>query len=96
MKQTDEEHDKKFWGALLNADSKDYERICAEFGVGDLDAILMKLEQKKREEAQNKALVRNLSALRLTVFSHAISAEYKGHNKIQVLHFRTVHCKQFE
>ncbi|XP_075898374.1 immunoglobulin-like and fibronectin type III domain-containing protein 1 [Nelusetta ayraudi] len=55
-KPADGERDKKFWDAMLNADSKDYERICAEFGVGDLDVILKKLEQKKREQAQNKDL----------------------------------------
>lgn len=65
-KAADGERDKKFWDAMLNADSKDYERICAEFGV-DLDVILKKLEQKKREQAQNKDLVRKLSALKATV-----------------------------
>lgn len=80
-KPADGEHDKKFWDAMLNADSKDYERICAEFGVGDLDAILKKLEQKKREQAQNKDLVRKLSALKVTVLSPAISAEYKDVTK---------------
>lgn len=57
-KAADGERDKKFWDTMLNADSKDYERICAEFGVGDVDVILKKLEQKKREQAQNKDLVR--------------------------------------
>lgn len=80
-KPADGERDKKFWDAMLNADSKDYERICAEFGVGDLDVILKKLEQKKREQAQNKDLVRKLSALKVTVLSPAISAEYKGVTK---------------
>ncbi|XP_042346974.1 immunoglobulin-like and fibronectin type III domain-containing protein 1 [Plectropomus leopardus] len=39
---------------MLNADRKDYERICAEFGVSDLHSILKKLEEKKRERAQHK------------------------------------------
>lgn len=80
-KPADGERDKRFWDAMLNADSKDYERICAEFGVGDLDVILKKLEQKKREQAQNKDLVRKLSALKVTVLSPALSAEYKGVTK---------------
>lgn len=95
MKHADGEYDKKFWDAMLNADSKDYERICAEFGVGDLDGILVKLEQRKREGAQNKDLVRKLSALRLTVLSWAISAEYEGATKYSSssYHFRIVICR---
>lgn len=69
----DGEHDKKFWDAMLNADSKDYERICAEFGVGDLNAILKKLEQKKREQAENKDLVRKLSTQSNSVVPSHIS-----------------------
>lgn len=48
------ETDEKFWEAMLNADRKDYERICSEFGVADLHLILKKLEEKKKERAQNK------------------------------------------
>ncbi|XP_076597441.1 immunoglobulin-like and fibronectin type III domain-containing protein 1 [Chaetodon auriga] len=39
---------------MLNADKKDYERICTEFGVADLDLILKKLEEKKKRRVQNK------------------------------------------
>ncbi|KAL7398350.1 hypothetical protein ABVT39_008335 [Epinephelus coioides] len=39
---------------MLNADRKDYERICSEFGVSNLHLILKKLEEKKKERAQNK------------------------------------------
>ncbi|KAM9351009.1 immunoglobulin-like and fibronectin type III domain-containing protein 1 [Symphorus nematophorus] len=53
-KQADGETDNRFWDAMLNADRKDYERICAEFGVADLDSILKKLEVKKREQGPNK------------------------------------------
>ncbi|XP_062422356.1 immunoglobulin-like and fibronectin type III domain-containing protein 1 [Pungitius pungitius] len=38
---------------MLKADKKDYGRICAEFGVSDLHLILKKLEEKKKERAQN-------------------------------------------
>lgn len=77
-KSADGERDKKFWDAMLSADSKDYARICAEFGVGDLDHILKKLEQKRREQAQNKNMVGKLSALKVAGSSPAIviSVEY--------------------
>ncbi|XP_068609779.1 immunoglobulin-like and fibronectin type III domain-containing protein 1 [Brachionichthys hirsutus] len=47
------EADKRFWDALLNAERKDYQRICAAFGVTDLDMIFKKLDDKRREKAQN-------------------------------------------
>lgn len=53
----DGDTDKRFWDMMLNADRKDYERICSEFGVVDLDLILKKLEEKKRERMQNKCKV---------------------------------------
>ncbi|XP_035511837.1 immunoglobulin-like and fibronectin type III domain-containing protein 1 [Morone saxatilis] len=52
-KQADGETDKRFWDTMLNADRKDYERICTEFGVADLDLILKKLEEKKRDRVPN-------------------------------------------
>ncbi|KAF1390218.1 hypothetical protein PFLUV_G00055800 [Perca fluviatilis] len=39
---------------MLDADRKDYERICTEFGVADLHLILKKLEEKKKKRVQNK------------------------------------------
>uniref|UniRef100_A0A3B5AY52 Immunoglobulin-like and fibronectin type III domain-containing protein 1 n=1 Tax=Stegastes partitus TaxID=144197 RepID=A0A3B5AY52_9TELE len=54
LERADGESDEKFWDAMLNADRKDYERICSEFGVTDLHLILKKLEEKKKERAQNK------------------------------------------
>ncbi|XP_078110006.1 immunoglobulin-like and fibronectin type III domain-containing protein 1 [Sander vitreus] len=39
---------------MLEADRKDYERICTEFGVADLHLILKKLEEKKKKRVQNK------------------------------------------
>ncbi|KAM3618348.1 uncharacterized protein V6R79_019497 [Siganus canaliculatus] len=38
---------------MVNANSKDYERICSEFGLTNLDLILKKLPEKKKERAQN-------------------------------------------
>uniref|UniRef100_A0A4W6DDI5 Ig-like domain-containing protein n=1 Tax=Lates calcarifer TaxID=8187 RepID=A0A4W6DDI5_LATCA len=51
------ETDDRFWNAMLNADRKDYERICAEFGVADLHLVLKKLEEKKKERMQNKLIL---------------------------------------
>ncbi|XP_041800845.1 immunoglobulin-like and fibronectin type III domain-containing protein 1 [Chelmon rostratus] len=53
-KQEDGETDKRFWDAMLNADKKDYEHICTQFGVTNLDLMLKKLEEKKRKRVQNK------------------------------------------
>ncbi|XP_075946349.1 immunoglobulin-like and fibronectin type III domain-containing protein 1 [Anarhichas minor] len=39
---------------MLNADKKDYKRICTEFGVADLSLILKKLDEKKKERAKNE------------------------------------------
>uniref|UniRef100_A0A672YVD5 Immunoglobulin like and fibronectin type III domain containing 1, tandem duplicate 3 n=1 Tax=Sphaeramia orbicularis TaxID=375764 RepID=A0A672YVD5_9TELE len=52
-----EDEDERFWDAMINADKKDYERICTEFGVADMQRILQKLEHKKRERA-NKVRIK--------------------------------------
>lgn len=57
MKQAEGEADKRFWDAMLNADKKDYEGICAEFGFQDFDLVLKKLEEKKRKREENKCKV---------------------------------------
>lgn len=49
--------DERFWDAMLNADRKDYERICAEFGVTDLHLALEKLEEKKKERMEENCKV---------------------------------------
>lgn len=54
VEKADGETDERFWEAMLNADRKDYERICTEYGVGDLNLILKKLEETKKERMQNK------------------------------------------
>ncbi|XP_047462187.1 immunoglobulin-like and fibronectin type III domain-containing protein 1 isoform X2 [Mugil cephalus] len=46
------ESDERFWDVMLNADRRDYDRICSEFGVSDFHSILKILEEKKKERAQ--------------------------------------------
>ncbi|KAM9859305.1 immunoglobulin-like and fibronectin type III domain-containing protein 1 [Aulostomus maculatus] len=61
----DGEIDPKFWELLLSADKKDYERICAEFGVTDFRWMLKKLNEMKKEREEEQAqFVRNLSNLK--------------------------------
>ncbi len=51
------ELDPKFWELLLSADKKDYERICAEFGVTDFRWMLKKLNEMKKEREEEQAAV---------------------------------------
>lgn len=46
----------KFWELLMSADKKDYETICAQYGVTDFRGILKKLTEKtfEREKEQQK------------------------------------------
>ncbi|KAK7916434.1 hypothetical protein WMY93_012195 [Mugilogobius chulae] len=61
----DGEIDPKFWELLMSADKKDYESICAEFGVTDFRWMLKKLnEMKKEREEEQAAFVKNLSNLK--------------------------------
>nr|XP_033483689.1 immunoglobulin-like and fibronectin type III domain-containing protein 1 isoform X4 [Epinephelus lanceolatus] len=61
----DGEIDPKFWELLLSADKKEYERICAEYGVTDFRWMLKKLNEMKKEREEEQAeFVRNLSNLR--------------------------------
>uniref|UniRef100_A0A3P8YU90 Ig-like domain-containing protein n=1 Tax=Esox lucius TaxID=8010 RepID=A0A3P8YU90_ESOLU len=43
------EIDGRFWKIIMNAERKDYERICSEFGVKDFRVILKKLNEKKNK-----------------------------------------------
>lgn len=54
------EMDPKFWELLLSADKKDYERICAEFGVTDYRWMLKKLNEMKKEREEEQAQVSDL------------------------------------
>ncbi|KAB5584063.1 hypothetical protein PHYPO_G00103100 [Pangasianodon hypophthalmus] len=61
----DGEVDERFWELLLSADKKDYECICAEYGVTDFRWMLKKLNEKKREiEEQQAQYIEYLSNLR--------------------------------
>ncbi|XP_051563268.1 immunoglobulin-like and fibronectin type III domain-containing protein 1 [Myxocyprinus asiaticus] len=61
----DGEVDEKFWELLLSADKKDYESICAEYGVTDFRWMLKKLNEKKMEmEKQQSQYVEQLTNLR--------------------------------
>ncbi|TRY89370.1 hypothetical protein DNTS_015305, partial [Danionella cerebrum] len=61
----DGEVDEKFWELLLSADKKDYERICAEYGITDFRWMLKKLNEKKREiEEQQAQYIEHLGNLK--------------------------------
>lgn len=72
--QKDGEVDERFWEILLSADKKDYERICAEYGVTDFRWMLKKLNEKKRELEEQQAQVKcqathsSISIYKETVF----------------------------
>ncbi len=54
-KQMDSEE--KIWEILLSADKKDYEKICAEYGITDFRGMLKKLDEMKKEREQEIAEV---------------------------------------
>uniref|UniRef100_A0A3Q1JN37 Ig-like domain-containing protein n=1 Tax=Anabas testudineus TaxID=64144 RepID=A0A3Q1JN37_ANATE len=60
------EMDPTFWELLLSADKKDYEKICAEFGVTDFRWMLKELNEmkKKKEEELKHISIISLSNLR--------------------------------
>lgn len=60
------EIDDKFWELLMSADKKDYEGICAQYGVTDFRGMLKKLNEKKieREQEQEKVLHKQTSIIR--------------------------------
>lgn len=58
QEKKDGEIDPKFWELLLSADKKDYESICAEFGVTDFRWMLKKLNEMKKEREEEQAKVR--------------------------------------
>ncbi|XP_037346120.2 immunoglobulin-like and fibronectin type III domain-containing protein 1 [Pungitius pungitius] len=59
------EIDPKFWELLMSSDKKDYESICAEFGVTDFRWMLKNLNKMKKEREEEQAeFVSSLSNLR--------------------------------
>lgn len=53
----DGEPDENFWELLLSADKKDYESICAQYGITDFRGMLTKLKVKKQERMEEQAQV---------------------------------------
>ncbi|XP_047440238.1 immunoglobulin-like and fibronectin type III domain-containing protein 1 isoform X2 [Mugil cephalus] len=61
----DGEIDPKFWEILLSSDKKDYEKVCAEFGVTDFRWMLKKLNEMKKEREEEQAeFVKSISNLK--------------------------------
>uniref|UniRef100_W5LBA3 Immunoglobulin like and fibronectin type III domain containing 1, tandem duplicate 3 n=1 Tax=Astyanax mexicanus TaxID=7994 RepID=W5LBA3_ASTMX len=72
------EVDERFWELLLSADKKDYEKICAEYGVTDFRWMLKKLNEKKREiEEQQAQYVEYLGNLRHIEIKNTGSAQFE-------------------
>ncbi|XP_041638138.1 immunoglobulin-like and fibronectin type III domain-containing protein 1 [Cheilinus undulatus] len=69
------EIDDTFWDILMSADKKDYESICAKYGVTDFRGMLKKLNEKKveREKEQEKVVERlcNLKPIELNLDGNA-------------------------
>ncbi|XP_068449669.1 immunoglobulin-like and fibronectin type III domain-containing protein 1 [Clinocottus analis] len=63
------EIDEKFWELLMSSEKKDYESICAHYGVTDFRGMLKKLSERKmeREQEQEKVVERlcNLKPIEL-------------------------------
>lgn len=51
------EIDDRFWELLMSSDKKDYESICAEYGITDFRWMLKKLNEKKLEREQEQEKV---------------------------------------
>lgn len=51
------EPEEKVWEILLSAEKKDYERICAEYGIKDFRHMLKKLTEMKKEREEEIAEV---------------------------------------
>lgn len=54
------EPEDKVWEILMSADKKDYERICADYGIKDFRGMLKKLNEMKKEREEEIAAVRGL------------------------------------
>ncbi|XP_063072215.1 immunoglobulin-like and fibronectin type III domain-containing protein 1 isoform X3 [Engraulis encrasicolus] len=68
-KKKDGELDPKFWELLISADKKDYESLCAEYGVTDFRWMLKKLNEMKKEREEEQAQfiksIENLKPIRV-------------------------------
>ncbi|XP_010774280.1 immunoglobulin-like and fibronectin type III domain-containing protein 1 isoform X2 [Notothenia coriiceps] len=74
----DGEIDPRFWELLLSAKKKDYEAVCAEFGITDFRWMLKKLNEIKKEREEEQAeFVKSLSNLKPMQFSSESSASFE-------------------
>ncbi|XP_074496274.1 immunoglobulin-like and fibronectin type III domain-containing protein 1.1 isoform X2 [Sebastes fasciatus] len=59
------ESEEKVWEILLSAEKKDYERICADYGITDFRRMLKKLtEMKKEREVEIAEFVTHINTLK--------------------------------
>uniref|UniRef100_A0A3P8YZP5 Ig-like domain-containing protein n=1 Tax=Esox lucius TaxID=8010 RepID=A0A3P8YZP5_ESOLU len=59
------EPDEKIWEILMSADKKDYERICAEYGITNFRGMLTRLaEMKKEREEEQAQFIEHISSLK--------------------------------
>lgn len=70
----DGEIDPKLLELLINAPKKDYEKICADFGVFDFRWLLKRLNQLKKERADEQAKV--LYCLQFVTTAHEFCIMY--------------------
>ncbi|XP_032898057.1 immunoglobulin-like and fibronectin type III domain-containing protein 1 [Amblyraja radiata] len=55
VKKEDDVDNQKIWEVLMNADKKDYERICMQYGLTDFRGMLTRLKQMKIEREEKQA-----------------------------------------
>ncbi|XP_059806605.1 immunoglobulin-like and fibronectin type III domain-containing protein 1 [Hypanus sabinus] len=55
VKRQDNVPDEKVWEILMNADKKDYEKICLQYGITDFRGMLTRLKQMKIEREEKQA-----------------------------------------
>eukprot|EP00063_Salmo_salar_P014433 XP_013989268.1 PREDICTED: immunoglobulin-like and fibronectin type III domain-containing protein 1 isoform X4 [Salmo salar] len=59
------ESEEKIWEILMSADKKDYEQICAEYGITNFRGMLTKLAEMKRErEVEQAQFIEHISLLK--------------------------------
>ncbi|KAK6321776.1 hypothetical protein J4Q44_G00087520 [Coregonus suidteri] len=59
------ESDEKVWEILMCADKKDYEHICAEYGITNFRGMLTRLAEMKREREEEQAqFIEHISSLK--------------------------------
>ncbi|XP_063072212.1 immunoglobulin-like and fibronectin type III domain-containing protein 1 [Engraulis encrasicolus] len=74
----DGELDENFWELLLSADKKDYESICAQYGITDFRGMLTKLKVKKQERMEEQAqFISHLSNLKPIEVKSEGNAEFE-------------------